>query len=240
MLCLGKGKAREENKEYHQSSDPVWFLLLGWSRARFVRQRKVKEKEEAGEREEGGLFPPLIVKRYSPGTHPLHKLRFSVLFVHVRTASPSPGSELGGNWTHISRQSTNLAYNSAAPPSQDSLLQSHLSCSNPQNVWDKTSLGLVLYTSSSIYQRSWEPKEVSTDWKLANVITRIRMGSGKTQKSRQLHLILPGKIMKKIYWDPIKRHVKDNEIIRHHQHGITKGKSCLTNLISFYAKVCWF
>ncbi|KAK4810486.1 hypothetical protein QYF61_004266 [Mycteria americana] len=48
---------------------------------------------------------------------------------------------------------------------------------------------------------------------------------------------LPGKIMEKIILGAIERHLKDNAIIRHGQHGFTKGKSCLTNLISFYDKV---
>jgi len=32
-------------------------------------------------------------------------------------------------------------------------------------------------------------------------------------------------------------HLKNNAIIRHSQHGCTKGNSCLTNLISSYNKV---
>jgi len=32
-------------------------------------------------------------------------------------------------------------------------------------------------------------------------------------------------------------HVKDNQGIRHRQHGFMKGRSCLTNLISFYDEV---
>jgi len=33
------------------------------------------------------------------------------------------------------------------------------------------------------------------------------------------------------------RHVKDNQGIRPSQHGFMKGRSCLTNLISFYDQV---
>ncbi|KAK4818033.1 hypothetical protein QYF61_004157 [Mycteria americana] len=47
----------------------------------------------------------------------------------------------------------------------------------------------------------------------------------------------PGKIMEKIILSIIERHLKNNAIIRHSQHRFTKGKSCLTNLISFYDKV---
>ena len=32
-------------------------------------------------------------------------------------------------------------------------------------------------------------------------------------------------------------HVQDNRGIRPRQHGVMKGRSCLTNLISFYNKV---
>lgn len=35
----------------------------------------------------------------------------------------------------------------------------------------------------------------------------------------------------------IEMHIKNNAIIRHSQHWFTRGKSCLTNLISFYEKV---
>ena len=41
----------------------------------------------------------------------------------------------------------------------------------------------------------------------------------------------------KIILGTIERHLKNNAIIRHSQHGFTKGKSCLTNLISFYDRV---
>ncbi|KAJ7414316.1 hypothetical protein BTVI_41375 [Pitangus sulphuratus] len=48
---------------------------------------------------------------------------------------------------------------------------------------------------------------------------------------------VPGKIMEKIIQGTIERHFKNNAIIRHSQHGFTKAKPCLTDLISFYDMV---
>ena len=43
--------------------------------------------------------------------------------------------------------------------------------------------------------------------------------------------------MEKIILGAIEKHLKDSAIIRHGQHGLTKGKASLTNLISFCDKV---
>ena len=45
---------------------------------------------------------------------------------------------------------------------------------------------------------------------------------------------VPGKIMEQIVLREITQHVQDNRGIRPSQHRFTKGRSCLTNLISFY------
>ena len=43
--------------------------------------------------------------------------------------------------------------------------------------------------------------------------------------------------MERFILSALTRHMKDNEGIRPSQHGFMKGRSCLTNLISFYDQV---
>ena len=48
---------------------------------------------------------------------------------------------------------------------------------------------------------------------------------------------MPGKIMEKIILGVTEKHLKDNAVIGNSQHGFTRGKSYLTDLISFYDEV---
>ncbi|KAK4829737.1 hypothetical protein QYF61_006446 [Mycteria americana] len=85
---------------------------------------------------------------------------------------------------------------------------------------------------SIIYQQSWLTGEVPADWRLAN---------GREEdlgNYRPVSLTsVPGKLMEQIILSAITRHVEDNQGIKPSQHGFMKGRSYLTNLISFYNKV---
>ncbi|GAB0180000.1 mitochondrial enolase superfamily member 1 [Grus japonensis] len=89
-----------------------------------------------------------------------------------------------------------------------------------------------------IYQRSWESGEVPADWKLANVIPIYKKALREDPGNyRPVSLTsVPGKILKFIL-GTIERHLKNNAVIKHSQHGFTKGKSYLSNFLSFYDKV---
>eukprot|EP00075_Anas_platyrhynchos_P003977 XP_012948559.2 uncharacterized protein LOC106014904 [Anas platyrhynchos] len=89
---------------------------------------------------------------------------------------------------------------------------------------------------STIFQWSWESREVPVDWKPANVVPVFKKGKKEDPGNyRPVHLTLvPSKIMEEIILGVTEKHLKDNTVIGQSQHGFTRGRLCLTNLISFY------
>ncbi|GAB0206646.1 mitochondrial enolase superfamily member 1 [Grus japonensis] len=89
---------------------------------------------------------------------------------------------------------------------------------------------------SIIFKRSWRTGEVPKDWRKANVTPVFKNGEKEDPGTyRQVSLIsIPEKVMEQLILGVINKHVEEKVVIRSGQHGFTRGKSCLTNMIAFY------
>ncbi|GAB0192663.1 mitochondrial enolase superfamily member 1 [Grus japonensis] len=94
---------------------------------------------------------------------------------------------------------------------------------------------------SIVYQQSWVTREVPVDWTLANVMPIYRNGRKEDLGNyRPVSLpSVPGKVMEQFILSAIMQHIQDKQVIRPSQHGFLKGRSCLTDLVFFYAKLGW-
>ncbi|PKU48587.1 rna-directed dna polymerase from mobile element jockey-like [Limosa lapponica baueri] len=92
---------------------------------------------------------------------------------------------------------------------------------------------------SIIYMKSWLTGEIPMDWRVANVTPIYKKGKKEnTGNYRPVSLIsIPGKVMEQVILSAITNHLTGNQGIRLSQHGFMKGRSCQTNLISFYDKM---
>ncbi|KAF1472525.1 hypothetical protein FQV18_0001444, partial [Eudyptula minor novaehollandiae] len=92
---------------------------------------------------------------------------------------------------------------------------------------------------SIVCQQSWLTGEVPDDWRLANVTPIYKKGWKEDPGNyRPVSLTsVSGKIMERFILRALTRHERDNQGIRPSQHGFMRGRSCLTNLISFYDQV---
>ena len=80
------------------------------------------------------------------------------------------------------------------------------------------------------------------DWKLANV-TAIHKKGPKDIVSNYRPVSLTSqvcKVMEAIIRDSIVEHLKRHKLIKESQHGFTRGRSCLTNLLKFLEEVTRF
>jgi len=90
-----------------------------------------------------------------------------------------------------------------------------------------------------IYQQSWLTGEVPDDWRIT-IVTPIYKKGWKVDSGNYRPFSLtsvPGKTMEQFILNAMTGHVQDNQGIRPSQHGFMKGRSCLTNLISFHDQV---
>ncbi|KAJ7408787.1 hypothetical protein BTVI_58546 [Pitangus sulphuratus] len=97
---------------------------------------------------------------------------------------------------------------------------------------------VIIKPLSMIFEWSWESREVPADWKLANIVPIFKKAKKEDPGNyRFVSLTLvPGNVME-IILGGIGKHLKDNSVIGHSQHGFMRGKSCLSNLTSFYDEV---
>src|SRR6267154_3383936 len=97
----------------------------------------------------------------------------------------------------------------------------------------------VVKPLAMLFKLSLQLGIVPQDWREANVAPLHKKGSReKPENYRPVSLTsIVGKILESIIKDNIVTHLDQYNLINRSQHGFTRGKSCLTNLLDFFEVV---
>ena len=112
----------------------------------------------------------------------------------------------------------------------------------PDNISSSLLLDICDYISEPlilIFNMSIHLKQVPADWKHANVTLIFKKGD-KSDPGNYRPISLTSqicKVLESILRDNIVNHLSTHTLLLKSQHGFTKGKSCLTNLLSFLEDV---
>ena len=90
-----------------------------------------------------------------------------------------------------------------------------------------------------IFNRSIRENSIPADWKTADVVPIYKKGEkGDPGNYRPVSLTsIPCKLLESIIKDSLMAHLTDNSLIKDSQHGFMTGRSCATNLITYFDKV---
>ncbi|CAM4527402.1 unnamed protein product [Caretta caretta] len=104
---------------------------------------------------------------------------------------------------------------------------------HPRVLWELADV--IADPLAIISENSWQLGEVPDDWKKENIVPILKKGKKEKPGNYRLTSLnsVPGQIMNQVIKESTLKHLKERKVIRNSQHGFTKGKSCLTKLISF-------